>query len=125
MYAAVALLGLCSAAMLHAQKIVAARAVSPPKRTEDNYTAIYLGWKVNQEGSQTCIWAAVKCAAPGGPLRLLLPELCCAWLALPKLMTSSPFWKAAISASVGGKRCSEQGTASVHANCQQHILEEW
>ena len=56
----------------------------------------------------TCIWAAVKCAAPGGPLRLPLLEACCAWLALPRLTKSSPFWKAAISASVGGKRCSKQ-----------------
>jgi len=53
----------------------------------------------------TCIWADVKCAAPGAPLRLCLLDPCAAFPALSRLMTSSPFWKAAISASVGGNFC--------------------
>ena len=53
----------------------------------------------------TSICAAVNWAAPGLPLRLPLPA---AWGCAParsRLLTSSPFCRAAVSASVGGYSC--------------------
>ena len=71
----------------------------------------------------TSIWAAVKWAAPGPPLRLPLPAAWGCALARSRLFTPSPFCRAAVSASVGGYSCAKSHASGSLSTLTSHSVQ--